>query len=288
MTHDVRGSKVRVRSGAMGALLRSSHPIPAAGVTVVAILLGIAVGLEPWRVAVLGVAVALNQLSVGLSNDWIDAPRDREAGRTDKPVALGLIPVSTVRTVAITSAILSIVVTVPLGLAAMIAHLVVLASAWLYNVGLKKTAVSAVPYLVSFGLLPMVATLAFPDPALPTWWAMAAGALLGLAAHIANVLPDLDDDRRTGIRGLPHRLGVRASTIVAGAALLATVAVLAAGTGLTTVLWIGGLAASVLVSATAIALSFVRSGSRWAFRLVIVAALVDVALLVLSGGRLVA
>ena len=72
-----------------GALARSTHPGPGLAVTVVAVLLGVAVGLEPWRVAVLGLAMLFDQVSVGLSNDWIDADRDRAVGRTDKPVARG-------------------------------------------------------------------------------------------------------------------------------------------------------------------------------------------------------
>ena len=49
---------------------------------------GCRLGLEPWRIAVLGAAILL-RLSVGLSNDAIDAPRDTATGRTDKPIARG-------------------------------------------------------------------------------------------------------------------------------------------------------------------------------------------------------
>src|SRR5690348_14911401 len=188
------------------ALVRSTHPGPAAAVTVVAVLLGLAVGLEPWRVAVLGVAILFDQVSVGLSNDWIDAERDRAVGRTDKPVALGQIGAGTVRSAAIIAAAASAALTLPLGLPATAVHLVTLGSAWAYNAGLKNSLLSVAPYVVSFGLLPSIASLARPTPTLPVWWVFAAGALLGVAAHFANVLPDLDDDRRTGIRGLPHRL----------------------------------------------------------------------------------
>src|SRR3954447_6363752 len=192
-----------------GALARSTHPGPGLAVTVVSVLLGIAVGLEPWRVAVLGLVMLFDQVSVGLSNDWIDAERDRAVGRTDKPVAQGQIGVATVRAAAWIAAGASLLLTVPLGLAATAVHTVALASAWSYNAGLKNSPVSALPYAVSFGLLPSIASLARPAPALPAWWVWAAGALLGVAAHFANVLPDLDDDRRTATRALPHRLGLR-------------------------------------------------------------------------------
>lgn len=262
------------------SLLGSSHPVPAAGVTLIVVLLGVAVGLDPGRIVLLGVVMALNQLSIGLSNDWLDAGRDRAAGRTDKPVARGDIPVGVVRGAALVAAAGALALSVPLGWAFVVVHAGALAGGWAYNARLKHGMLSPVPYLVSFGLLPALATTALPQAAPPAWWAVAAGASLGLAAHVANVLPDLDDDAATGVRGLPHRLGARASTVLAGVALAGAAAALAAGLGLTP-LAIGGLGLSLAASVAAVVLGL--RGSRWAFRLVIVAALVDVALLVLAG-----
>ena len=178
------------------ALALSTHPGPGTAVTVITVLLGVAAGLEPWRIAVLGLVMALDQASVGLSNDWIDADRDRAVGRRDKPVARGDIPATLARNVAFATAVASVLVSIPLGWPALVAHLVFLASAWTYNAGLKGTPVSVLPYLVSFGILPSIVALAAPQPAFAPWWAMAAGALLGAGAHFANVLPDLDDDAR--------------------------------------------------------------------------------------------
>ncbi len=268
----------------IGALLRSSHPGPAAGVTVITVLLGIAVGLDPLRVVLLGATMALTQLSIGLSNDWIDAARDRAAGRTDKPVARGEISVGVVRAAACVAAGLAVLVSVTLGIPFAIAHLVALAGGWSYNAWFKRTPVSVVPYVVSFGMLPALATLALPTPAAPAWWAVAAGALLGVAAHVANVLPDLDDDAATGVRGLPHRLGRVGSTLLAGLALAGAAGALAIGIG--SPLAVAGLGVSLAASVGAVV--FGLRGSRWGFRLVIVAALVDVALLVLAGSALTA
>jgi 4-hydroxybenzoate polyprenyltransferase len=268
----------------IGALLRSSHPGPAAGVTVITVLLGIAVGLDPLPVGLVGATMAFDQLSIGLSNDWIDAARDRDSGRTDKPVARGEVSVGIVRTAAVLCAALSIAISVPLGIPFVVAHLVALAGGWTYNASLKRTPFSVVPYVVSFGLLPALATLALPAPAAPAWWAVAAGALLGVAAHVANVLPDLDDDAATGVRGLPHRLGRVGATLLAGIALAGAAVSLALGVA--SPLALVGLAVSLAASVGAVV--FGLRGSRWGFRLVILAALVDVALLVLAGPALTA
>jgi 4-hydroxybenzoate polyprenyltransferase len=269
-----------------GALARSTHPVPGIAVTAVAVLLGLAVGLEWWRIVLLGLAIALDQASVGLSNDALDAPRDREVGRTDKPVARGDIAVGLVYIAAVSAAVLSLALTVPLGVLAVAAHAVALGSAWLYNVIAKGTALSVLPYIVSFGILPAIATLAAPVPVWPQWWAMAAGALLGVAAHFANVLPDLDDDARTGIRGLPHRLGLRPSLVVTWVALVLAAAAVAYGSGFTIVA-IVGLVVSIALAVAGVAIAWRQGAGRWLFLLVILAALIDVALLVVAGQRIV-
>jgi 4-hydroxybenzoate polyprenyltransferase len=279
----------------VGALARSTHPGPGIAVTVVAVLLGVAVGLEPWRVTVLGLALLFDQLSVGLSNDWIDADRDRAVGRTDKPVALGQIGAGTVRTAAFICAAAALLLTLPLGLAATAVHAVTLGSAWSYNAGLKNSPISVLPYVVSFGLLPAIASLARPDATLPAWWVLAAGALLGIAAHFANVLPDLDDDRRTGIRGLPHRLGLRASIVISWAALLLaavsiTIGVAAPATGPAgpPAFAVVGMLISLAIAVIGLVLALRHGVGRWLFRLVITAAIVDVTMLVLAGTRMLA
>jgi 4-hydroxybenzoate polyprenyltransferase len=271
------------------ALALSTHPGPAVAVTVITVVLGVSVGLEPWRIVLLGLAFAANQASVGLSNDWIDAERDRAVGRLDKPVARGWVDVSRVRTAALVTLALAVTLTIPLGVPATIAHAGFLASAWAYNAGLKSTAASVLPYLLSFGLLPTVVTLALPEPSLAGGWAMGSGALLGVAAHFANVLPDLDDDRVTGVHGLPHRLGLRTTGLATWAALAAASLLAWAGpAGDPTLLQSTGLVLALAIGALGTLLVLRRPPSRLLFRLIIAAALVNVTLLAFARDRLLA
>jgi 4-hydroxybenzoate polyprenyltransferase len=263
-----------------GALIASSHPGPTLAVTIVTVALSVSAGLEPWRVVLIGFAMLFDQLSVGLSNDWIDARRDAVVGRTDKPIAQGRISVATVRTAAIVCLALALALTVPLGIAPLLAHILAIASAWAYNARLKSTPFSALPYLLSFGLLPSIPLLAATPPTLAPWWLAGAAALLGLAAHIANVLPDLAADTATGIRGMPHRLGARASGLLLAAALAAASALLYVG--VPDVLHIAGLAIGVAIASACAVLILRGNASRLLFRLIIAAAVVDVVLLVLS------
>jgi 4-hydroxybenzoate polyprenyltransferase len=257
-----------------GALLQACHPAPAAAVTALATALAVSADAHPGRVAL---AFATGQLSVGWSNDWVDAERDRAVHRADKPVVRGL-PVSTVRTAALLAAALCVPASLSLGWRAGLAHLVAVASAWTYNLGLKATVLSFAPYAVSFGLLPNVITLVRGQAA--PWWATAAGALLGIGAHAANVLPDLDDDARTGVRGLPQRLGRTGATALAALALLAATLVLALGPGTS---YVGSL--GVLLALAAFG-EGVRRGGRAVFLGVIAVAAVDVGMLLLRGARL--
>jgi 4-hydroxybenzoate polyprenyltransferase len=270
------------------ALALSTHPGPGLAVTIVATVIALGLHLEWWRVLLVGLSFLFNQLSVGLSNDWIDAERDRAVGRTDKPVALGLVSVWLVRSTAFACVAVSLLLALPLGELAAIAQLVFIASAWAYNAGLKNTWFSVVPYIVSFGLLPMVVTLSRPVPAMAAAWALALGAMLGIAAHFANVLPDLDDDASTGIAGLPHRIGRRASGVVIWVVLAASALVAFFGQPgrATPIQW----AALVVTLALALAIALVlrRPPTRLLFQLIIAAALVNVVVLAFAGQRLLA
>ncbi len=209
-------------------------------------------------------------------------------GRTDKPVAAGRIRATTVRDAAFVTAVLAIALTIPLGWGATVVHSAFIVSAWSYNAGLKGTVLSVAPYVVSFGMLPLVVTLSLPSPSLASPWALLAGALLGVSAHFANVLPDLEDDAATGVRGLAHRAGPRTAGLVIAAALAGASASIVLGLGDPQLYgWIG-LALSLALAVACAALVIARRPTRLIFRLIIADALIDVVLLALSGARLLA
>ena len=283
----VRASSVRT----VRALWGSSHPGPTLVVTVLALALGIATGLEAWRIALLTVAVFAGQLSVGISNDALDAARDREVGRTDKPLARGDVTLGVAWVAAWGLLALALILSAPLGWRMLAAHALTLGSAWAYNAGLKSTAWSIVPFLVSFGVFPSLATLSAADPTFAPGWAWIAGGALGAAVHLTNVLPDLDDDARTGVRGLPHRLGPRTSAVVAALAVGGgALAVLLGAAGgdladVSAVSWVffGAVVAVAIVTAWR---AIARPPTRALFRLVMLAALLLAAQLVASGSAL--
>ena len=256
------------------------HPGPTLAVSALAGVLAVGSGAGPLSVLIVA-AVLTGQLSVGWSNDWVDADRDIAVGRPDKPVVDGRVAVGTVRAAALSAAVACVVLSLLLGWAAGAVHLVAVASAWGYNLGLKRTVWSWAPYAVSFGLLPLVLALALPGPETAAWWVLAAFALIGVGAHGTNVLPDLLDDAATGIRGLPHRLGVTGTALGSAGTLLAATVLLVVGPAgpITT----GGAIALVVatgVSAAGTVVALRDRHSRFPFLAAIIVAAVNVVLLV--------
>lgn len=266
------------------SLLLASHPGPTAVVTVVATVLGFGIGYPPGRLGLLALAILLGQLSIGWSNDWLDAARDREVERADKPAARGDVPLGAVRACAFGALLLALIATWLLGAGALLAHAAALAGGWAYNLGLKSTAFSFVPFAVSFGLLPAIVTLGQIAPAWPAPWVLAAGALLGVAAHVTNVLPDLADDARTGVNGLPHRLGARVSGLLAFGCLAVATALITVGPGIPVrPLLLAGLVIGLAASGVGVVLLLRRSPTRLLMQLVMTCAVVDVVMLALAG-----
>ena len=272
----------------LGVGVGAAHIGPTIIVTLVTITLAALSGVEPARIVVLGAMMLGNQLSIGWSNDALDAHRDLEAGRRDKPVVRGDVTARALMVLAVSAALASVALSRLLGLALAAVHLVALASGWAYNLGLKRTLAASACYIISFGLMPLIVTLAREHPTIAAWWAIAMGALLGLAAHFANVLPDLDDDRRHGIRSLPHRLGARPAGTVALAALASAGLLGALGPSETSPLSaIGALATAVLLVAGVVVIVRVPQ-SRALFRIIMAAAVAAVVTLAGAASSFVA
>ncbi len=271
----------------LGVVLSAAHAGPTLVVTLVTVTLAAVSGLDPWRVAVVGMVMLANQLSIGWSNDALDAHRDIEASRADKPIVRGDVSALTLMTLAVVAVTVALLSSLVLGPTFAVAHLVALGSGWAYNLGLKRTIAASACYVVSFGLLPLIVTLAREDPRPATWWAIAMGALLGLAAHFANVLPDLDDDRRHGIRSLPHRLGARPAGITALVA-LAIVGVLGVlGPDDIAPLSLVGAIATVALLIAGVIVVVRAPESRAMFRLIMAAAVAAVVTLAGAAGSFV-
>lgn len=260
---------------ALRGLVGAAHIGPALAVTVLSGLLAAAQGLELGRGALVVAAVLAGQLSVGWSNDLVDLERDRRAGRADKPLVNGEVSASVVRACCAVAVLACVVLSLACGAVAGAVHLGCVAAAWAYNLGLKSTVWSWLPYAAAFGGL--TAFVALADGQAPPWWWPVGAALLGVGAHLLNVLPDLEDDAATGVHGLPHALGRRRIAPVAAAVLVAATAVVLLGAAPAPV--VAGVAGVLVI---ALALVVVAGAGRRPFAAAVAIALVDAVLLVVA------
>ncbi|MCX4825593.1 UbiA family prenyltransferase [Streptomyces sp. NBC_01142] len=268
------------------ALALSCHPGPVVAVTVLTTALAVSAGLGGARCALVGAAVLAGQLSVGWCNDAFDARRDAAVGRRGKPVVDGAVSRRTVWAAAFAALLLCVPLSLACGLLAGTVHLTAVAAAWMYNLKLKATLLSWLPYVVGFGSLPAVVTLSMPGHPWPQGWAVTAAALLGVAAHLGDVLPDIDDDVKTGLRGLPHRLGATGTRLLLPVPLVAASAVLVLGPAGPPGAW----GAATLAAAPPTAVAGLALGRYWrkaAFAGTVVVAAADLALLLVRGTALV-
>src|SRR5215203_6138772 len=183
------------------------HAAPAFAVVGV----GLAFGLVAMRAELL----ICNQYAAGALNDAVDADADAAAGR-DKPIQRGVISRRAVATAAVVAGVASLGFGLALGPATFALAVVGLACAFSYDLWLKGTVWSALPFAVAVPVVPLFGYGAAGRFPAVLWWAWPIGALLAVATHLADALPDVERDRATGVRGLATRLGVgRAAALAA-------------------------------------------------------------------------
>lgn len=226
--------------------LRACHPGPTAIVTLVSFLLASRLWSE-WSAFGIALSVFLGQLVIGWSNDLIDFASDRASNRVEKPLVSGFISEKALRRITEVTALLAIVVNLfgPLGLKGGSVQLFGIACGVSYNFYFKRTIFSWLPYAVAFAALP--GSIVIAANRTPSLWLLTCGSLLGIAAHFANVVDDIEGDRTQGIRGLPQVFGERASRTAAAVALLAAAFILTTQTQIFWVWFISALGAILIL-----------------------------------------
>lgn len=255
-------------------LLRASHFGPTCLVTVLTLLLSHNFFTWP-NSALIAVAIFLGQLSVGWSNDILDLESDRLQNRLDKPLVEGELSETFLKRALILDLLLCLIATFsgPLGFRGGLVHLLGLSCGLSYNLYFKFRRTSPLPYVLAFAALPSMPYVASNQT--PPLWLVISGALFGFAAHFANVLKDMEADRKIGINGLPQILGTTKSILLSGGALILIASILA-NQSVHYRSWI--------LLATAIGLCFLLiRPKKFGFPVIMVLAMFDVTTLLFSG-----
>ena len=195
-------------------LVKASHFGPTVLVVTISFLLALSQfsAIKSFEIAC---AILAGQCVVGWTNDLLDYPLDLAAGRKKKPLVAGDISQSFLKNSIFIALIFALTLSLmgPLSFKGTSIHALGIASATAYNFGLKKTLVSLLPYVISFGAMPWAVYVAAGRT--PPAWLYLGFIAFASAFHFLNVLKDLNWDISQGVLGLPQRLGKRKSIAIA-------------------------------------------------------------------------
>jgi 4-hydroxybenzoate polyprenyltransferase len=147
------------------------------------------------------------QAAIGALNDLVDAPRD--AGRKPgKPIPAGVVAPAEARLVVAVAAAGGLGISLPSGVPAFLVGGLILAIGAAYDLRLKGTPWSWLPFAAGIPLLPVYAWIGATGM-LPAPFAvlLPAAFLAGAALAIANALVDVERDRDAGITSIAAHLG---------------------------------------------------------------------------------
>jgi len=196
------------------ALIRLAHPLPTALNAAVAAGLTLVAGGRGGQAALAAITMLGVHTSIGALNDLLD--RGTDHGRPEKPLATGEVSECVARTVIATGAALG------LGAASMLGALSLQIAAlgatlgYLYDVGIKRTWASFLPFALGVALIPLFAwSAASREPSLHILLLSAAAIPGGSALALQNALADFSLDAAAGMRSVVVRIGERSARAAA-------------------------------------------------------------------------
>jgi 4-hydroxybenzoate polyprenyltransferase len=207
-------------------------------------LIAILAGGRPLDSLRLGVAMVALQATIGAVNDIVDAPRD--AGRKPgKPIPAGLITVNGATAVALIAAATGVVLSLGSGLPTTGVAIAILVIGLVYDLLLKGTSWSWLPFAVGIPLLPVYAWFGAVGRLPDLFVVLVPLAFVsGTALAVANALVDVERDRAAGVRSVATRFGAK-NAWATHAMMQATVVVVAlaslAGAS-AAIVWLAGVA----------------------------------------------
>jgi 4-hydroxybenzoate polyprenyltransferase len=212
------------------AYVRLTHPWAVAVVMTATAVFGlIAAGSNPpgWRFLLLLTGMLGGQIAIGASNEWADRHADR-LHKPARPIPSGLVTPHCALVFASAGLLLMTISGALLGWWELVLLAAGSAAGLVYNVWLKRTPWSWLPYLLALPLLPTWVWLVMDAFQPLLLWLYPLGAAFVLAIHLSQTLPDISADSDRGEHGLAVVVGrQRAAAIIWIAATGSTLAVAA-------------------------------------------------------------
>ncbi len=215
----------RKPGGAIRSLIYLGHPGPSVLVTIVLVavagLAGRGVPDAPRILQLVGAMLPV-QLCIGVINDVVDLPADA-AGKPHKPLVRKVISRSNATVLGVILGALGLACAATINVATLGFDALALGAGLAYDLGLRTTPLSWVPWWGGMAVLPLEAYASVGSIPSRLLALIPLSGLVALGLHLANALPDIESDRIAGRHSLPVIVGVGGSRWGGPAALGAAV-----------------------------------------------------------------
>ncbi len=235
--------------------VRLIHPFPVAMNAIAAVAFAmLAVHGWPGARVILLIAAAIigSQATVGIVNDLRDRDLDAVA-KPEKPLIAGRVTVRGAACLGSMTLTMALVAGLAIGRLSLLFVFAGTAAGLVYDLWLKRTALSFLLYILGLPILPIWAWTCVRDAPPRLWLTYPLGVLVGFGLHLANALPDADLDSAGGVRGIVQVVGSRVALVLClgsfALTLLVVTALTAARRDAAVVVLIGGAAVLLLGAA---------------------------------------
>ncbi len=218
----------RRTGGTIRSLVFLGHPGPSLLVTGVLVAIAGLAGRgipDGTRALQLVGAMLPVQLCIGVINDVADLSADTVA-KPHKPLVRGVVERSTAIGLGVALGAIGLGVAAGINLATLALDALALGAGLAYDLGLRRTALSWVPWWVGMAVLPLEGYASVGSIPSRLLLVVPLSGFIAIGLHFANALPDIGGDRIAGRRSLPVLAGVDRSRW-AGPVALAAAGVLA-------------------------------------------------------------
>jgi 4-hydroxybenzoate polyprenyltransferase len=199
----------RKPGGAIRSLVFMGHPGPSLLVTVVLVAIaGLAERRVPGGILALKLIGAMLpvQLCIGVINDVVDLRADAVA-KPHKPLVRGVVARSTAAWVGAALGAIGLTIAATINLETLGLDALALGAGLAYDLGLRRTPLSWVPWWGGMAVLPLEGYAAVGSIPPRLLVLIPLSGLIAIGLHFANALPDIDGDRVAGRHSLPVLVG---------------------------------------------------------------------------------
>jgi 4-hydroxybenzoate polyprenyltransferase len=203
----------RKPGGAIRSLIYLGHPGPSVLVTIVLVAIaGLAGRAVPDAIRILQLVGAMLpvQLCIGVINDVVDLPADA-VGKPHKPLVRKVISRSSATVLGVMLGAIGLACAATINFATLGFDALALGAGLAYDLGLRATPLSWVPWWGGMAVLPLEAYASVGSIPSRLLALIPLSGLIALGLHFANALPDVDADRAAGRHSLPVIVGVGGS-----------------------------------------------------------------------------